>query len=556
MSGLRYITGSDGKTAVYDPDGIWHWWNLNEIYDGGVGQKRYVPKVGDYIEDTAGSRSITYIVVSLDMTTLIATYIKKRRECECGDESPENQLVGPGADTYRLYLDTSVTPHILAVDARLKIGGTLSDHARIFRGTDVGVNGKCISTLYDNTGTFLTNNVPLELAALDSHTNHSIKVVTVCNTLEQMRDGEYATVVVYDDNGHVVATRLLLVKNTSFIRGINASQKYISAISLKSPYMSDADVHLVEYPINTLIDSANFIGRIHYSDGSITEQPVDGTKFKLMGLESFVSTVVGQRFPLSLCYTLSNGEITYTATSGEGKYVTEPYTMVTTEQDGAYAVKLYAYPVWIDVATGYVLRWFMYNLDRNISKEVTSLVQYNVDSDVYDGKAYGYNQKLSVRINLSDASPSMRSFIHIQKVEIALLELGNVRTTNWNIAFEPSQTPRYGINLNARVAMVTASNYRVQLNSGILTLTEWLNKVFYDSKPLVNTSKELKAPEPNFFAVVTQGARYEFPITAWNTELTIGQSFVLNSTMFIEFFRRTPNGDIILGMSGLPIYEL
>jgi len=553
---LRHITGTDGKVAVYDPDGLWHWWNLNEIYTGGPGLNRYVPKIGDYIEDTNGPRSITYVVTALDMTTLIATFVKKRRECECGDETIENQLVGPGADTYRLYLDTSVTPHILAVDARLKVGGTLSDHARIFRGTDIGTNGKCVSVLYDGSGHFLTNNVPLELAALDSHTNHSIKVVAVCNTLEKMKDGEYATVVIYNDAGHVVATRLLLVKNTSFIRGINSAQKYISAISLKSPYLSSADPHLLEYPINTLIDSANFIGRVHYSDGSITEMPVDGTKFKVMGLENFVSTVIGQRFPLSLCYTLSVGEITYTATSGEGKYLTEPYQMVTTEQDGAYAVKLFAYPVWIDAATGYALRWFLYNLDRNISYEVTSLVQYNLDSDAYNGKAYGLNQKLSVRINLRDVSPALRSFIHTQKLEITLVDQGIARTTNWHIAFEPSQMPRYGHNLHANVAMVTATNYRVQLSSGILTLTEWLSKVFYDSKPLVNLSKEVKAPEPNFFAVITTGGRYEFPITAWNTELTISQSFAINGTMFIEFFRRTPNGDIILGMSGLPIYEL
>lgn len=550
------ITGTDGKVAVYDPDGLWHWWNMNEVYTGGPGLNRYVPKVGDYIEDTSPVRSVTYVVTELNMSTLIPTFVKKRRECECDDESTLNQLIGPGSDTYRVYLDTSVTPHILAVDARLTVGGTLSDHARIYRGTNIGPDGKLISFLFDNSGNFLTNNVPLELAAIDSHVNHSIKVVSVCNTLETMIDGEICTVVIYDDNGHVVCTRQLLVRNTSFIRGVNAAQRYISAISLKSPFLSTSDDHRLEFPINTPIDSSNMIGRIHYSDGGITEMPVDGNKFKIMGMENFISTVPGMTFPLSLCYTLSNGEITYTATSGEGKYITEPYDMITTEQIGALNVKLVAYPVWVDNATGYVLRWFLYNLDRTASFEVTSMVQYNTDSDVYNGKAYGVNQKLSVRINLKNVNNAFISYIHVQTLDITLNHEGFERTTNWTVGFVPGQAPRYGNNLKARVAMITANSYRVRLASEFLTLSDWLQNLFYNSKPIINPSRELTAPEPNFFAIVVGSSRYEYPVSAWNSELTIGQSFDINGTMFIEFFRREPGNDIILGMSAMPVYEM
>lgn len=556
MSNIQGITGTDGKVAVYNPSGLWHWWNMDEIYTGGPGENRYVPKLGDYIEDTTGPRSITYVVTDLDLTTLIASWTKKRRECECDEETNLDQLVGSSADTYRVYLDTTVTPHILAVDARLKISGTMADHCKLFKGSNIGVNGVCISYLHDNSGNFLTQRVPLELAAIDSHVNHSIKCVSVCNTNTTLRDGEKVTAVIYDDNGHVVAIRELLAYNTSFIRSTNAAQRYINAISLKSPYMSTTDDHTLNYPINTPMDSANLIGRIHYSDGGITEMPVDGVKFKLMGLENFISTVIGQRFPLSLCYTLSPGEVTYSATSGEGKYLTEPYEMITTNQIGSFTVKLYGYPVWVDSNTGYVLRWFMYNLDRNASFDVTPFVHYNVDSDVYNGKAYGLTQNLSVRINLRDVNPALRSYIHVQKLDIALLEPGTERTTNWTVGFEPSQSPRYGMNLRVNAAMITASNYRLRVSSNFQTLTEWLSKLFYDAKPLINLQKEIKAPEPNFFAIIVNGNRYEFPITAWNTDLTIGQSFEINGTLFIEFIRRTPTGDIILGMAGLPIYEM
>ena len=136
MSNIYSITGTDGKTAVHDPDRLWTWWNMREIFTGGPGENRYAPRIGDYIEDSSGPRSITYVVTGLDLTTLIATWVKKRRECECGDETSLDSLVGPTSDSYRVYLDDSVTPHALAVDARLRVGGTMTNHAKLFKGSN------------------------------------------------------------------------------------------------------------------------------------------------------------------------------------------------------------------------------------------------------------------------------------------------------------------------------------------------------------------------------------------------------------------------------------
>lgn len=550
----RTITGTDGHVAVYDDAGTWKTFHISEVYTGGPGLNRYVPKIGDHIVDDTGPTVLTYKVNSLDLTTLITTWIRIHGPCEC--DNGVDKLIQTKSKSYFAYLDTSVTPHVLAVCDRILVGGTMSDYAKIFRGTDASDAGKVVSFLYDNNGNFLTQNVPLELAAVDSHVNHTLKTVAVCSTNEKMKDGEYLTLVIYTDDGHVVDTELLIVINTSFIRGLNASQKYIKGITLKSPYLSQADDHTIEYPINTPMDSANFMGLVHYSDGSVRELPVDGTKFQLFGLEDFISTVPGQNFPLSLIYTLSQGEVTYNAMSGEGKHLAEPYDMITINQNGNYVVKLFAYPVWVDNNTGYRLRWFMYNLDRVMGFEVTPFVQYNMDTDVYDGKAYGKIQHLSVRVNLRDVSATMRSYIHTQKLDIILNDAATARTTNWTIGFEPAQMPRYGNNLHARLKMYTASNFKINLGSDINTLDEWINRVYYDTKPLINLQKEVKAPEPNYFAILVGTSRYEFPITAWNTDITIAQSLDINGTLFVEFIKKTPVGDAVLGVSGLPIYEM
>ena len=161
------VTGSDGHAPMYSPDGRWTIYNLNEIYRGNDGNKKYVPNVGDWVQDT--DNNIVYKVTYVDSMTLIPTLVEVN-----ASGSTQDLLVGPTADSYRVYIDTSVTPHILAVDTRLKVSGTMSDHAKIFKGGDISTTGRQISFLYDSQGRYLTDKINLELAAVDSHTNHTI----------------------------------------------------------------------------------------------------------------------------------------------------------------------------------------------------------------------------------------------------------------------------------------------------------------------------------------------------------------------------------------------
>lgn len=555
------ITGIDGVVPVHDPDARWQYWNIEEIYMvNGPGARRYVPKVGDYVEDS--TVYITFEVTAIDPVTLAATLVPINRNINNGVISTEDTLIGVGpgtqADTYRVYLDTSVTPHILAVDARLKVGGTMANYAKIFKGTNLTQSGKVISFLYDPAGTFLTQNIPLELAAIDSHTNHAIKVVSVCYTNEQIADGEIVTVVIYSSDGHVVSRRQLLVENTSFIRSINSAQKYISHISLKSPFLSTSDQNTLSYPINVPLQAFNMIGVIHYSDNTIEELPVDGSKFKIMGLERFVATVVGQEIQLGLSYALSPGEVCYGAVSGDGKFVTAPYRMIVANQIGAYSVKLFCYPVWIDDASGYMLKWFMYNLDRDTAFDVTAFVSMNAGTPAFRPKAYGETQKLSARLNIRDVSAIFNSYIHIQTVDVVLRSPATARDidqSNWSIGFEPNQDPQYGINLRGRLQIVNATLSKVNLSSGINTQADWLEHFYYSSKPLFDRRRETRPPEPNFFAIEANGTRYEFPIGAWNNPLSIGGGFEIDDTLFIEFFRREAGSDMLLSKSGVQLIE-
>ena len=556
------ITGIDGVVPVYDPASRWCWWSLEEIYlHGGPGANRYVPKVNDYVKDTTSDED--YIVTAIDPVTLESTLRLLSNSPTSGVIDPPDVLIGVGpgtqSDTYRVYLDRTVTPNVLAVDARLKVGGSLASYAKIYKGTNLTSTGKVVSFLYDPAGTFLTQNVPLELAAIDSHTNNAIKVVSVCYTNEYMVDGEIVTVVIYSADGHVVSKRQLLVENTSFIRSINSAQKYISHISLKSPFLSSADQNTLSYPINVPLHAFNMIGVVHYSDNSTTELAVDGSKFKIMGLERFVATIVGQEVQLGLSYALSPGEVCYGAVSGDGKFVTEPYRLVVANQVGAYSVKLYGYPVWVSEAEGYMLRWFMYNLDRDVTFEVTPFVSFNTDTPVFRPKAYGETQKVSVRINIRDVSSMFNSYIHVQTFDITLRAPATNRDpgqSNWSIQFEPGQIPAFGTGLRARIQIVNATLTRLNISSGITVMTEWLEKVYLATKPLIDRRREVAPAEPNFFAITAGTTRYEFPINAWNNQLSIGGGFDIDDTLFIEFFKREAGSDILLGKSAMQIFEM
>lgn len=540
------VTGSDGHSPQYDPNGRWTTWNYGELYMGDAGLYKYVPKVGDWVQDTATMQK--YVVSAVDSLTLIPTLQ------EIDSQSNETELlVGASADSYRVYLDTSVVPHILAVDTRLKVAGTMSHHAKIFRGGDVGATGKVISLLFDSAGNYLTDEIPLELAAIDSHVNHTIKVITVCHTREQMRDGERVTAVIYNDQGHVVSKRSLIVENTSFIRSIAAGTRYISHISLESPFLSQSNANMLEYPINVPLQAFNMYGKVHYSDGSVTKLPIDGTKFRLHGLDTFVSTVVGQEIKLALTYVLDSTEVAYGAVSADGKYITAPMSLITTMQDGAYTVKLYVYPVWNETNSNYVLRWFMMDLNRDILFDVTPYIYYNSNSDIFDPVGWNKVQNLSVRINLKDVSAGLKSYIHTQTIAVVLKEPGTSADTRWLIGFEANQTPFYGTNLFASVEMINQNLWKVNVKNARTSLSEWLNDVYYNVKPLMDKKKEVAAPTPTHMVFIYGNSRTEYPISQWEEDLQVNGEFAITGTIQIEFIKRTNSGDLRLAITGLPI---
>jgi hypothetical protein len=547
--------GTDGVVPVRDTTGLWKTWNLSEIYTGGVGTNRYVPNVNDYVEDIAGN--VTYRVTAVDPVTLISTMVQIRSYGVSAAPIESDILTyGPRSsqpETLLVYVNTNVFPYAATIDSRVLVNGSMNTYAKLFLGTNTSTNGTVLSKVYDAAGNYISENVALQLAATNG--NLAEKYIPTFYLGQTLDDGELVTLVIYADDASETYARQFLVKNTTFSLSVASSQKYVTGVSMKSPFMSSGNDNILNLPLNLPLSNLNLTGVVSYSDGTSVEMPVDGTKFQVFGLEQYVATVVGQTAPMVLTYTLGANETAIENVSYDGKRVSEKYELVTVAQEGSYNVKLFAYPEWIDATNGYQLRWWLYNLDRDIHYDVTSLVTFNASSQSFKPKAYGTLQQLSVRINLNDVSATFDPYIHTQALSVVLVAQGTQRTTNWTLAFEPTQDPMYGVGVHARLIQGNDNLYKLKVGSDFTSFDAWLKALYYNTKPIFSTTAEVAPPVPNYFVVHTPTQEYAFPMTSWNSELTVGAGLAINGTTYIRFISRSAQGDKELAIAGLPTYS-
>lgn len=540
-------------------------WRIEEIYTGPSGVGRYVPNVDDEVFswDTGLWR-----VVSVNYSTGISQLVLHIPPKEGESLNNEDILLGTGpghiSESFRAYLDTSVMPHVLAVDSRLRCFGTTSSYVKIFKGTNIGPDGVVISVMYDQSGNLLGENIPLELVAYPkdpltdnpSMDNIAVKTPMVGYTTTQMVDNEVLTVVCYSDAGHVISISRLLVFNTAFIRTTDVSKKYISSIHLESPFIDPTNFNLLKFPINLPLNAMELRGVITYSNGDVVRLPIDGNKFVVHGFENFVTTIENQTIPLVLTYYLSDEEFVYDSSIGINRHISKPYFATTTAVDGSYSVKMFCAPVWVNELEGYRLRWFLYNLNREEVIEVTQHVQIAANSRSFNPVEYGVMQNISVAIDMNKVNSLYTSYRHTQNVGVALLSHGNLDQTRWNVVYSSSQTIPYGQNLKANLKFINVNHWVLNLNSGFANRETWLENIFYNSLPLTHPNFEIRPPEPNFFVVVIGNQRIECPIEQWNTDIVSTVGVESGDVVLIEFIRRNASSDLQLGIGVLPVTRI
>lgn len=544
------------SSNFYDPTRGFRVWNKPDIRLKPEETNKWVANVNDLVIDyDQGFERVTDVEEGTWVPTLEPWEPKKHTD----PDGEENVLVGVGpgysSESYRCFIDTSVTPYVLSPDKRLHFYGSMVASYAVFRGSDINKEtGEMISTFYDSSGNFLGPYIPVESETFDGQIAATIKVPMVGNTSTDLADGERVTLVAYDDKEGVVSYAQLLVMNTQVLRQTDQSKRYVEGIQIDTPFLSTSDPKVIEFPLNVMVKQLPMQGIVRYTGGKLLRLDVGVPPMALLGLENYVATAEGQEFPLTLRYQLAVDEISYDLVPTAERAVTEKYIARTIPADNAYSCRLFVYPTWVNATIGYQLEFWLYNLDRRRYYNVTPYIELGINSAPYRPRAYGELQTLTYAINLNKVDGRFAPFRYVSTFQLALLTSGE-SNPNWAVYPRPDVDASYGRDLKADLDYIQTNMWDLRLANGAQSKTQWLQRMYYNAEPLVNTEVEEFPPEPTHFILHFVHNQYKFSVEQWNDTLRVNNDLANGNLLAISWIKEMYDTDLELAMTGLPVFQ-
>lgn len=543
------------NSNFYDPDRGFRVWNRSEIIQKAGQTNVWIPNKDDMVVDWDQG---FFRVIDVEYGTHLPVLKKWTPPQGTDPDGEENVLIGVGpgysSESYRCFLDKSVTPYTLSPDTRLHWYGSMVASYKVFKGSDISEEfGQIISAYYDSSMNYLGPNVPVEAYVIPGTTTNTTSVPMVGFTNEDMDDNERVTLVAYDSLGGVVSYAQLLVMNTETIRQADNTKSYVGGISIDTPFLSTSDPKVIEFPLNVMVASLPMQGVVHYRGGREQRLPIGG-QFNILGLENYIATVEGEEFPMTATYQLAQDEISYDLIPTAQRTVTANYIARTIAVDGAYSCRMFVYPNWVSEQQGYTLEFWLYNADRQRFYNCTPYVDLGTNSAPYRPKAYGEVQTLTYAVNLNQVDGRFAPYRFVSTFQIALLNSG-VTGPNWEVYPRPDTGAGYGRDLKASVDYVQTNLWDLRLRNGASTYEEWLQRMYYAAEPLVDTQKEEFPPAPTHFILHFVHNQYEFAISQWSDVLKVNNDLTNGKLLNIQWIKRTYDNDLQLAMTAVPVEQ-
>lgn len=508
--------------------------------------KYVVPMENELVFDV--TNGTTYRVTHVDIeATLKSTLIPW--PSDNNDGSGEQDTIfgvkgGPGLGEALLSIDYSVRPNRARVDSTIMRPGAA--YAKLFLGNDVGPTGEVISAQYDGGGNMLGDFVPTILAEIVDRTNLNIMTTgsfSVTGNEHTLTNGKRCTLVFYDEGGNFIPpVQPVMVQHSSYMRDHQIGIKYVTAISLVSPWFANTiNPEKLLIPVNVNLGSLELRAMVHYSNGEEVVYPVNGTKFIMHGLQEYRPKYPGQGGEICLTYKLSDDEQLYMAAPGTPNHLSRVYEIQAASPAGAYSPRLYTYPQWDGAIAGYRLQHFLYDLDRDSMVDVTQFVTMNDKSPVYRPNSYHIAQDLIFNLNLRDVDATKESVTFIQHTQVVLLKDKNADGNRFEVRFSNTKPTYRSLFMDITVE---GNKTKFNLANGFDTLEEWLEGLYWAVDPSYNIYDESKAPTPTHFDVMLEdGRRWRFPVSTWNSESEIGLILEQGKTVFINWIYREANSN-------------
>ena len=539
----------DGVVVVQDPDQRMTWWAMDQLYLGAEGRNKYVGKIGDYVIDRSIPWQPKVYVITAISDLLIATF----RLVSFYANSEENELtsfvgVGPGQinNNTRIYINKETMPYTCKIDTRMAVPGTMNNYARIYRGSVTAGNMEVISRMYDQSGNFIGDTVPLEPADDPRYGNTTLRTVAAFKTLADIPDNELLTVVIFSDEATTTYIQPMHAMNTAWLCTPDLSKRYIKEITLVSPFINPNRPNRLEYPLNTPLNALNLLCRVEYTDG-YAEVPIDGTKAYMSGMDGFVATIVGQEIPdLTLHYRPSANEYNYTQRATSGPHISRRCYAVVVDKDDSINVKIFLTFEWRG-ADGYRIRYWLYHMTRQRYWDITDKVMPGDGSMSYNPLAFGVLQRLVLTVQLDKVDGLFREYRFVQIVDVVVNQ--TTHQSPWLVHYEVGQNEPSGSGLYCEYRYVQAGYSEAKLNMHCRNVDEWLNRLYYNTRPLVDRLTEGMPPRPTMFEVQIGADTVQYNVDSdWDKLMLIGRSLTNYNTMLIRFYTPTVDNEIQLGI--------
>lgn len=534
-------------------------WGIADIYNGTSTGGQYVPNPDD--EVWSWSEGL-FRVVSVDYETCLCVLEKQSDKNLSSGLRTEDVLLssrpGTPATNFRVYVNTSVTPHVMNFDNFLCVYGSSAAYLKLFRGRDISSKGDVISAQFNSSGIMQSENILFETVQDPERSIIAIKTPVSGFVTDTLSEGEIVTAVVYSASGEELSVSQLVTVITNTVRNIDASRKQITDISLISPFLSQTDNLLLEIPVNLTIDSIPLQLKVTYSDGSSATRPIGDDRAALNGMANYVASEMGYTADLVLTYTLTKGEYSNLVKTVDNRsFITKPYRLRTIDSDNAYEVKLFVIPYWNFTKNEWALQYYLYTLDRNVIYNVTELVEYSVNSTPFNGRLFNRAQSLNVAVNLSKVHSSYNYYRHTATFNITLVQAAtNIGSTGYYL-LEYNNNSIVGARTIAKVNEA-GNQFNIDLSQGLLSGGAVLDSLYWSTEPIYYQYAEASAPAPTHVRIKI-GANWQriINVDELNTVLrnvdAPANDVRQGALVRLEFYRQTQAGVLELGTTALTV---
>ena len=367
-----------------------------------------------------------------------------------------------------------------------------------------------------------------------------------------MTDGEVVTCVIYSDTGMVTSVNPLLVKNTSYIRSVNSDNLYVTHLSLNSPYLVGDSQQKIEVPLNTPLENMNLTVNVHYSNGDKKQCQIDNKKITVDGLNAFKVSQKNQSSPLIVNYHFNDDEANYCATSDTGGSISKVYQLTTLPPLSKGIVKLFVIPRWNSSLTRWDLFFYLYNLDRDISKDVTKYVRIvEPAGQGYDPLNYGTLQRLTFSLQMKEIGELEVDYEHRQNFEITIFSAMGGKSPSWTMEYVDGGDIIYGDKQYVKVNNNTGK-VLLDLSQDITSFSGWLDVMYMPLYPLYS-DEETKPLIPTHVILEYKNQKVEVVLTYYNDVIEFPVMPLLGDNIICKWIRRTEARDMELAISALAV---